>query len=238
MLLRRRANLLGFKSASRQLVHPTLYRVTQWDHLRLYSSPPQNTKRDEPPSFKKIFLVAILGTLIFVQTANSLDKNRPKTSYSETEFENVMQGLKRRVAIFPPGELDVQFVLSPDVESLKKNLNGSAVFINPASVVEYYRTSKNDQYEALLNDIFTKQQSADYINNLPPGMLVMLIGRYMKEKCSAHDRVFIINFPHNIKEAIKFENEVSVISKILVPKDELKSDICKYYQTVNKVEQI
>lgn len=229
---------MGFKVTARQLVQPTLCHVTRWDRIRFYSSPTNNTKRDQPPSFKKIFLVAILGTLIFVQAANSLDKNRPKTSYSETEFENVMQGLKRRVAIFPAGQLDVQFVLSSDVESLKKRMNGSGVFIDPASVVEYYRTSKNDPYEALLNDIFTEQHSADYLSKLPPGMLVMLIGRYMKEKCSPHDQIFIINFPHTIKEAIKFENEVSVISKILVPKDEVESDICKYYQTVNKVEQI
>lgn len=192
-------------------------------------------KAEEAPGFKKIFLVALVGTLVFMQAANSLDKNKPKTSYSEEEFENVMNGLKRRVALFPAGTLNVKFVPSSSI--LSKVQSTSAKVIDPQKVVAYFKGQKDGTYEALLSDLESKHGD-DYINKLPNGMLVMLIGKYMKLKCSANDEVLIVNFPHNIKDAIKFENEVSTVSKVLIPKKNSDSDLCQYYNTVHKVEEI
>ncbi|QHS75427.1 Aim36p [Saccharomyces paradoxus] len=216
-----------------------------------YSSTSGSTKTSnkpakiDAPGFKKIFLVAIIGTLIFVKTVQSLDKNKPKTTLSEEEFENVVKGLKRRVAIFPQGKVDIKFSLSPSIEETRKILQKSQGddiselrFVDPAKVIDYYRTSKDDRYEALLNDYYKKYGPDTYIYNLPTGMLVMLLGRYFKENFKSGDKLVVVNFPHSISDATKFENEVSIVSKILVPRKLSGSDICKYYETVGKADII
>ncbi|EJS44255.1 fmp39p [Saccharomyces arboricola H-6] len=209
------------------------------------NSEPHRAPKIDAPGFKKIFLVAIFGTLIFVKTVQSLDKNKPKTSLSEEEFENVVKGLKRRVAIFPHGEIDVTFSLLPTVDETRKilrrsqsNKTSEAQFVDPVKVIDYYRTSKDDRYEALLNEYYNKYGPDTYIDNLPTGMLVMLLGKYLKENYKVGDKVVVVNFPRSISDATKFENEVSIVSKILVPKESKDSKICKYYETVEKVDVI
>ncbi|CCE93655.1 Aim36p TDEL_0G02880 [Torulaspora delbrueckii] len=205
--------------------------------IRWYASPAGYKKGEDAPGFKKIFLVALVGTLMFVQAANSLDKNKPKTSFSEEEFENVMNGLKRRVAMFPAGTLNVKFLPSSSESILKTIKAGPAAVIDPIEAVEHFRQQKDGIYEALLNDLKSKYGS-DYTKKLPSGMLVMLIGKYMKEKCSMNDEVVIVNFPDTIKDAIKFENEVCTVSKVLVPKIDTDSEVCRYYETVHKVKPL
>lgn len=208
------------------------------NNVRCYASPTGSKKtREEAPGFKKIFLVAVVGTLVFVQAANSLEKNKPKTSYSEEEFENVMNGLKRRVAMFPAGTFEVKFVPFASESNLNSLQAGSSAVVDPEKVVEHYRGQKDGTYEALLNELRSKHKSK-YIDKLPNGMLAMLIGKYMKENCSPNDKVVIINFPRTIKDAIKFENEVCTVSRVIIPKSEAGSDISHYYETVNKVEQV
>ncbi|QLL30470.1 hypothetical protein HG536_0A02870 [Torulaspora globosa] len=205
--------------------------------IRSYASPTAGKKTEDAPSFKKIFLVAILGTLVFMQTANSLDKNKPKTSYSEEEFENVMSGLKRRVSLFPAGALEVKLIPRTSEEILKKVREGSEIVIEPKEVVEYFRGQKDGTYEALLEEVKSKH-GADYFEKLPNGMLVMLIGKYMKEKCRTNDRVIIADFPHSIADAIKFENDVCTVSKVVTDKANANSEVCQYYETVRKVQQV
>ncbi|CAI4048484.1 Aim36p SKDI_13G2860 [Saccharomyces kudriavzevii IFO 1802] len=215
-----------------------------------YSSTNESASSPKPPridapGFKKIFLVAVIGTLIFVKTVQSLDKNKPKTTLSEEEFENVVKGLKRRVAIFSQGEVDIKFSLLPSVDETRRILGKSQCneisepqFVDPVKVIDYYRTLKDDRYEALLNECYNKYGPDTYIDNLPTGMLVMLLGRYLKENYKGGDELMIVNFPHSISDATKFENEVSIVSKILIPKELEDSNICKYYETVGKAEVI
>ena len=203
---------------------------------RLYATE-ASRKDNSGPRFRTIFGLAIVGTLIFNEAAKSLDKNKPKNTFTEDEYENVMQGLKRRVAMFPNGFLDVKFSLSTDTSKLGKNLGEPTVYIDPKVVVEGYRHAEDDPYEPLLSEIYAKN-GPDYLDKLPQGLLVNLLGRYMKDHCKEGDRVVLLNFPHTIKDAIKFENEITGVSKLLVPKESLESDVCKYYETVHKSRQI
>ncbi|CAI4035628.1 hypothetical protein SMKI_13G2780 [Saccharomyces mikatae IFO 1815] len=236
--------LLGGLQKQLPLFSPPLLRA------RYLSSTNSTTKPNKPakidaPGFKKIFLVAIIGTVIFVKTVKSLDKNKPKTTLSEEEFENVVKGLKRRVAIFPQGKVDIRFSLLSSINETEDVLRKSQdddlsklQFVDPANVIDYYRALKNDRYEALLNEYYDKYGHDTYIDKLPTGMLVMLLGRYMKDNYKAGDRLIVVNFPHSISDATKFENEVSIVSKILVPRKLKGSDICKYYETVGKADII
>ena len=75
------------------------------------------SKLDEFPSFKTIALVGLVGTAIFVKAVESLEQNKPKTTYTLEEYDNVMSGLKRRVAIFGQEELSLKCV-QPGVSCL------------------------------------------------------------------------------------------------------------------------
>ncbi|GAV51768.1 hypothetical protein ZYGR_0AF02390 [Zygosaccharomyces rouxii] len=207
--------------------------------FRKYASKPSRSadRNNAGPGFAMIFALAIIGTAIFNEAAKNLDKNKPKNTFTEDEYEHVMQGLKRRVAMFPNGHLDVQFSLQRDSDQLKKLLGDSKVYIDPVQVVENYRSIKDDPYEPLLNEIHSKY-GPEYLNYLPQGLLVSLLGRYMKSHCRQGDHVVILDFPHSIKDAIKFENEVSSVSKLLATEESLDSDVCKYYQTVQKSQQL
>lgn len=202
------------------------------------SKPSRSTNTNNAgPGFAMIFTLAIIGTVVFNEAAKHLDKNKPKNTFTEDEYEHVMQGLKRRVAMFPDGQLDVQFSLQKDSDQLKKLLGDSKVYIDPVHVVETYRGIQDDPFEPLLNEIYSKY-GPKYLNHLPQGLLVNLLGRYMKTNCRQGDHVVILDFPHSIKDAIKFENEVCSVSKLLATEETLDSDVCKYYQTVRKSQQL
>lgn len=189
-------------------------------------------KRDELPSFKKLALVGVIGTVIFVEAVKSLDKNQPKNSYSESEYAEVAKGLRRRKAIFAPGEINVQLA-TQGVPTKQLGTRGKVV--DPSEIVEYYRQQEGDKYQALLNELLDSH-GKHYVEKLPSGMLVMLVGRYLKEVCNGADNVVIANFPLNLKDAIKFENEVCVVDKVLFTESNAGNDLAKYFQTVDKVE--
>ncbi|SCW01876.1 LAFE_0E09230g1_1 [Lachancea fermentati] len=221
-----------------RLARPKAFKVTIPKYtLTKYCYSTRSRNINDSPSFKKIALVGVIGTVIFVQAVKSLDKSKPKNTYSEEEFENVMMGLRRRVALFPAGQLKLTFI-APGVSMKKVAIEKDAKLISPREVVEYYRSLPNDKYQALLEDIRSSHDPETYFYDLPKGLLVMLIGRYMKENCKTGDAVYIVDFPKDIQDAIKFENEVCVVDKLYVGKTGENTDLAKYYQTVNKVESV
>ncbi|KAM3161855.1 Altered inheritance of mitochondria protein 36, mitochondrial [Lachancea thermotolerans] len=197
-----------------------------------YSTKPKTPRKDELPSFTKIALVGVVGTIIFAEAVKSLDKNQPKNSYSESEYAEVVKNMKRRKVMFSPGELKVQIA----VQGVNPgNFHDRGRIVEPFEVAETYRKMDNDRYQPLLNDL-RDTYGDQYVQNLPQGLLVMLIGRYLKDTCQKGDSVLVVDFPLDMSDAIKFENEISVVDKVLFNSPEADSDLAKYYQTVNKVE--
>ena len=200
---------------------------------------PKRKVQQEFPKFRNIVLVAIVGTYIFVKTVQTLDKNKPKTNYTEAEYENVMSGLRRKVTLYQPGEIDIQCALVNTVADAKRLTNkdggDEATFVDAKDAVDYFRKLKDDRYEALLTDLYNQYGEKSYVDNLPAGMQSMLLGRYIKEVLNSPKKVIVVNFPKNIEDAIKFESEISVLSKLWVPKVQEDTDLCKYFKGVNKV---
>ena len=198
--------------------------------------PKSNTKRDIP-SFKNIFFMALVGTGIFVYAVDSLERSKRKTTFSDSEYASIMKGLKRRVTMFKPGELDVQLIYPNKKEINEKILSTitSDLVIDPFQVVEEFRTDPEGRYEAILNDIRDTCGEKEFIHNLPEKMLVSLIKDYIRRHCQIGQTVTIINFPTTMSDAMNFENDVSQIKQLYVPKSEKDSDICKYFETVDKV---
>lgn len=211
---------------------------------RFYSNQGKNTgKRNEPeyPGFKKFSLIAIIGTVVFVSTVRTLDDNKQKLSMSQQEYDHSVNGLKRRVSIFAPEELKVQLMQSRDPMMIKKVTQiQQLTIIDPREIVIKAQNDASDPYEPLLGELLEKYGPQDYIDNLPTGMLVMLLGRYMRQNCHRDDQVLIIDFPKTLKEAIKFENDISIIEKLVVApgSDTQSNDVAKYYATVDKINQL
>lgn len=198
---------------------------------------PGNTQ-EELPSFKKLILIGLAGTAVFVLAVRSLDQNKPKTSYSEEEYQQVLNGLKRKVTVFQPGEIDIQLTTLPDIKTAEKKLVNeqiqSTTFIDPKDIIDKHKNTPDDKYKALLENIY-KVYIDDYYYHLPPGLLVALMLDYVKENVHKDDKVVIVDFPKTIKDASNFESEIAVISKIYIPKDESENPVCKYFETVDKV---
>ncbi|SCU97065.1 LAFA_0G09560g1_1 [Lachancea sp. 'fantastica'] len=232
MFLRRFVNDRGLLRGLR----PASNLLARTGAVRTYSAGQKRApKKDDLPSFTKIALVGVVGTIIFVEAVKSLDKNKPKNSYSESEFESAMQGTKRRKLMFEPGQLHI-VLATPDLpETAVQKHTPKAKIVDVREVVEHYRHQPNDKYYALLNDIQDSHGSS-YQEYLPRGLLVMLVGRYLQETCKEGDSVAVTNFPLNMQDAIKFENEVGIVDKALFTSPHADSELSKYYQTVNKVE--
>ncbi|CCK68186.1 Aim36p KNAG_0A05200 [Huiozyma naganishii CBS 8797] len=212
-------------------------------YKRSYSSPAKETvsstkKSEEAPGFKKIFLAALLGTGVFILAVDSLDRNQPKTTYTAAEYETVMKGLKRRVTIFEPGQVDIELLCGLDAKQIAAIVNSKKKdqlkVIDPLTVVESFRTTKDGVYEALLNIERDKNGEKEYIYHLPTGMLISLLSKYIKDNCQVGDTIIIQAFPLSMQDAIKFENEVAVVGKVFISKTEKDSDICQYFETVHK----
>ncbi|KAL6944567.1 hypothetical protein ACO0RG_001304 [Hanseniaspora osmophila] len=205
-------------------------------------------KQSSGPGIKKIALVGLIGTAIFVQAAESLEKSKPKNSFTEEEYNTyVMNGLKRKKLMLNPESFPpIKFLLNAQGATAQKKLSDdSAYVVDPVNVVEYYRSNETSKYEALLNEIFEKNGSNKDVlpEKLPQGMICMLIGRYIQDhtlsdKIESKSSIIIKNFPKNLKEAIKFENDVGNVKSIIIGEsDAAQSDIVGYYDTVKKVEK-
>ncbi|SCU90457.1 LAMI_0E02168g1_1 [Lachancea mirantina] len=193
--------------------------------------------RDDAPGFMKIAILGIVGTVIFVQAVKSLDKNQPKNWYSEEEFENVVQGLRRRVSIFKQGDLDLTLIAPGVSQGVARPAAVTQVF-DATEIVDFFRKEPDGRYVALLEELSTKEGETRYIRCLPKGMLVMLIGTFLKSNCCQGDSVVIMNCPFDVQDAIKFENEVSVVTKFVCNSSEKDAEIAKYYDTVGKTELV
>lgn len=212
-------------------------RIRAWNYRSLATS--NKPPKEDVLSIKKLLLIGLVGTAIFVKAVHSLDKNQPKNSYTPKEYEQVLAGLKRRITLFEPGQVNVILVCSSTLEQVKEQLgNDNFIVLDPLTVVDQFRTTEGNRYQALLEKIWAESPNPSYINNLPNGMLISLIKTYMKENIKEGDKVVIINFPESMRDAIRFESDISVVSKVLIPRDFKDSEICKYYETVKKVEFI
>ncbi len=200
---------------------------------RFYATAPRNDG-GELPSIKKLLMIGLAGTAVFVLAVNSLDKQQPKNSYSESEFES-LQRLKRKVALFPGNKLKVYGVLG--TEKYNKIVSGGKI-VDPRQIIEKHRTTAGDRYEALLNILYDKYGAVEYFDMLPQGLMVKLVSLYMKDNCSEGDTVVILDFPKSIKDASQFETEVAGISKFIVSQKLKDTDICKYYDAVGKLESV
>ncbi|KAH3901180.1 related to Altered inheritance of mitochondria protein 36, mitochondrial [Saccharomycodes ludwigii] len=203
----------------------------------------------DAPGFKKIFLIALIGTAIFVKAVDSIEKHKPKNNFTEDEYKHVINGLKRQHQLFEGIPISPIYFVPFAENMIPKNVPNSQkdntiAVIDPKDVVEFYRTNTASKYEAFLNQIYAANSNdpGNLAQTLPQGMLCMLIGKYMKhfynEKLSNKKKIYILAFPKSVKDSIKFENEVANVTGVLADSSSINEDVIQYYETVNKVTKV
>lgn len=89
-----------------------------------------------------------------------------------------------------------------------------------------------------MNNTKSTYHNKEYIYYLPDKMLVSLLRDYIEDHCKIDEKFLIISSPTSMLIAIHFENEMSQLKRIYITKNEQESEICKYFETVDRVTLI
>lgn len=197
-----------------------------------YSRAQYSSARNEEtgPKFRYLFYMFLFSTGVLYLVANRLEKKKPKTSFTEKEFEEheINKGLKRRQKLVPSTQNDMyRFYVVPYTEpilnmtKINEDSNSRTVkVIDSQWLISEEVKDDSRKYHYLLQDLLEKQLP------FPRGLITALfkeeIRNYLNTRNGLFDTDFILtNFPQTIEEAIKFENEVSEIKKCFVDQGRL-----------------
>lgn len=176
--------------------------------LRNYSS---SNPRNEPPKLKYIAAIALLGSVAFVLSANSLDKKAPKKEITEEEYQQEKNSNKLRYKKSAFTNIDVVFMVGCDgsgkttqCENLSKN-NGF-IHLNMQNLLK----NSNSKYGEIASRFVEENKQ------IPEQVLTALLHEQMVNQVKQGNKKFVIEgFPTSIPQAMKFEEDVAV-SKVAI----------------------
>ncbi|CAK7905647.1 hypothetical protein CAAN1_14S04324 [[Candida] anglica] len=187
-----------------------------------------NKKKDDGPKVRYLFYTFFLSTALLVLVSSRVEKKtKPVTNFSEKDFEEreEISNLKRRHKIVPANERSkVKFYVLPyvhDDETVNKLATrdvfaGTVVkVLDPAELLEQERTDESRRYSFLLQDLAASGKPLP--KGLITGVLKNRIEEYLKqEQENLQPTTFLIkNYPQSTDEAIKFENDISDITRCI-----------------------
>ncbi|ODV98125.1 hypothetical protein PACTADRAFT_14598 [Pachysolen tannophilus NRRL Y-2460] len=230
--------------------------------VRFYASSEFGGKKDGGFNIKNFLIVALVGTGIFgavVQRVNSQDASKSmlkrKKSYSDEEWEQYMNNIKRKVLLFDPiKDREVSIFFVPEVDLQNKNdslkLNqlqeklGDSIVVDLNDLIKDELLNHQDRYGSLLEANLEnpkEDQNRNYKFNyrLAKGVFSKMMRLKLEELKNSNSLKYknyiLINFPNNINEAIKFEQDVAISKKlILFHKPNQNNEIADYFKTVDK----
>ncbi|CCE62526.1 hypothetical protein TPHA_0C03740 [Tetrapisispora phaffii CBS 4417] len=225
---------------------------------RWYSNNEHHKSKDAMPSIWKLLGLSALGSGVFILASRNLDRKKNGL----VQEQNAVGGLRRRVAMYQPGELTVRVVMDADVTKLPP----TAHCVDTVGLLRAALVDENDPYQPLLaelaqhtdsdnnnntdNDTKSNADIGRLIRELPSGLLVRLLAREFQASVSVGDTVYVTNFPfpdeHDgrdrdcLQDILRFESDVSEIDQLLVAKlDPADSrPAVAYYRTVGKVATV
>lgn len=225
---------------------------------QLYSTKANN----EPPKLRFLFYMFIFASGVLYVTGSQIDKKKPKSSFTEKEFEEYesSSGLKRRSKLISTQDAEkYKFFVVPYVHQnefitkISQKLGDKEVrIIDPEELIKREREDESRHYSYLLQDLAQDDKP------LPKGLVTALIKDdikfYLNTRNGTFDTNFLIkNYPQTTDEAIKFENDISDILKCIVLHYDMLNELKKnkgednarlinnvvgYYETVNKAKVI
>ncbi|VEU21484.1 DEKNAAC102687 [Brettanomyces naardenensis] len=206
-------------------------------------------------------LVAIFGTAVFVKIAHRIRDDENNTSfknktvsYSEEEWQDHVEEMRRKRFQFRSGE---EFYLFPFASNSKDKtkrlvtkLGGEETVgvIDLNDLIKEQLEDPSSRYGTLLSETLDKEDEGSntcrYIFTyvLAPGVFTQLVkdrALKLREENPKITRFAILNYPNTIPEAVKFEQKVATVSKLVVAgKEPKENNIIDYFSTVDKVINI
>lgn len=196
--------------------------------------------KKEPRIRYILYLVAVSWVAIWF-VSGQVDKKKPKQYMTEREFEEYEKstGIKRRHKLIGP-DLNskykfyvIPFIYSDEeLENIKSSLQKAdpsrkIVVLDPSKLVADEKADETKRYSALLNDLDSSHKP------YPPGLITAILKNHinflMNTREGTFDTNYIIkNYPQTTSEAIKFENDVSDISRCLVLHFDMLNELPKH----------
>lgn len=187
------------------------------------------SKTKKEPRIRYIaYLVAVSWVAIWF-VSGQVDKKKPKQYMTEREFQEYEQstGIKRRHKLIGSDlNSKYKFYVIPyiysdeELENIKSSLKKAdpsrkIVVLDPSKLVADEIADETKRYSALINDLDASHKP------YPPGLITAILKNHihflMNTREGTFDTNYIIkNYPQTTSEAIKFENDVSDISKCLI----------------------
>jgi hypothetical protein len=212
----------------------SVLRQVRGSTARFQSTKPKG-KNSSTIDFRTFISVSIFASILLTQVVDAVNQEKPRGQrggMSEAEYYKQQQRLKRKIAMFSPDEKQVLLWKNGEISQIgnieQLNEHGVAV-IDPVKLVDLEKQDKESKFYDLLNDPELKE--------LPRGLVVDLIGKFIKE--SKQEKFLVVGFPPDVKESIKFEDKIVTIKNLVITdQSDENDDVYRYYKTVNKSKKV
>lgn len=239
----------------RQLFKATRPHVSKLNHNRFYSASEFGGKKDSGFNIMNFVVVALVGTGIFGVVVHKVDLQdasksmlKRKNSFTDQEWEQYMNSIKRKVLLFKP-TTEIYVVPNPidsqvGILADKLGTKESVKIINLNDIIADEIKNHHERYGTLLEHHLISQSDAEgyqFDTRLAKGIFSKLmrlkLEKLKEEPDSGNFKYILTNFPNNIQEAIKFESDVAIVRK-LVLFDAKEDDVSAYFNTVKKISRL
>lgn len=207
---------------------------------------------DQGMQYKWFLLVAAFGTMVYINVVNRLQDQshsngvqKLKKEYTPQEWEEYIARIERKTLLLNNNEetyLVPQKVSAKQVSQLSALL-GEPTIIDLNELIKYQLENPQAKYNIILNQTLEDSDNKGEIGlkysftyKLRPGLFTQLVNDAIKEaksKDESSGRFLVLNYPPNVKEAVKFEQNICT-NDYLVELNKSDLDIVQYFQTVDK----
>lgn len=211
---------------------------------------------DDRMQYKWFLLVAAFGTMVYVNVvgriqdqdhASNLEKY--KKNFTPEEWDDYISQIERKTMLLENNEECYLIPIpgnSKETQGIVNKLGGKEnVFtLDLNDLVKYQLETPNAKYHFVLKDNFeaeakSNKQGFKYIftYKLRPGLFTQLVNdaiKVAKEENPTFGRFVVLNYPPTIKEAVKFEQNITTNDFVIKFNKNDDSDIIQYFDTVDK----
>lgn len=230
---------------------------------RFASSWRNEGKTDNKIEFKWFLLVGVFGTMVYITVMQRIQEQdhsknieRYKKTFTEEEWEKYINEIQKKQLTLENNEECYLIPFTFNNKNYEKSINvtidklGGKENIGLIDLNELVdnQLKNNSKYHILLEHTFEDEDlnssgfKYKFNYKLKPGIFTQIVNDEilrLKSENPKIGRFIILNYPPNIKEAIKFEQNISNKDVLLVLDNKLNdSDIVQYFDTVDKVINI
>lgn len=238
--------------------------VRRTQSIRFATSWKNEGKADDNIQFKWFLLVGVFGTLVYMAVMQRIQEQdhmknveRYKKTFTEAEWNEYITQIQQKHLTLESGEecYLVPYTNKNDtkaVNTLVEKLGGSenvhVVDLNELVSNQIGDALGKAKYHILLSQTLEKEDTSasgfkySFSYKLKPGIFTQMVNdeiTSLQKAAPTKGRVLVLNYPPNIKEAIKFEQNICNRDTLVVLDDKSnETDIVQYFETVDKVKSL